>query len=109
MYPMFQDMGAWDIANQAYKQQYPKGDLLTTLQNGNIEQAFKAMQDSQQWAAKNPQQYWSNLAQNLQADQALPPTDRIAGGQSTQIAAIPPTALQQLASVPAQADTGGGP
>lgn len=103
-YPMYQDMVAWDNANQAFKSQHPKGDLLSTLQSGNVEQAFQAMRDSQQWIARNPQNYWTNLANNLTADAALPPTDRIAGGQSTDVAAIPPSALEQLAAIP---QTGG--
>lgn len=98
-YPMFQDMAALDIANQAYKSQR-KGDLLAALQSGNVEDAFQAMRDANQWVAKNPQQYWTNLAANLATDQALAPTDRMSGVGSSQIAEVVPDAIQQLAQAP---------
>ncbi|HLX18475.1 MAG TPA: hypothetical protein VKS24_25080 [Bradyrhizobium sp.] len=82
--PPNQDAAAWQIAQDAYKQQ-TGGDLLTALRQGQTASVQSALRNSNQWTTANMSSYGANLAkyQNATAGQT---------GAGTQAQPIP-TAL----------------
>lgn len=68
--PLSQDVGAWDNAAEAYRQQHPGRDMLADLKAGNVDQVMAAMRSSRQWDTANPQAYAGNLAKLSQSAQA---------------------------------------
>lgn len=95
--PKNQDAAAWQLAQDAYKQE-TGGDLLGALKSGNLGSVQAAMKNSGQWTTANMASYGANLAKYQSG--ATSSSDEVLGNAQAEPLAGQPAQPQGPAPLP---------